>query len=104
MLRIAQELLSDRGGLRARSHRASDLVQLIEQPNGVGVSGAYEGKTFPHHSCERAGATRVSCWGRLFAGRIEPGNPQPPDKRSLCFSLGKVTSRLRRPNIRAPTP
>ena len=36
---------------RAPTQLTTDLVQLIEQPNGVGVSGAYEDKTFLHHSC-----------------------------------------------------
>src|SRR5262249_70714 len=89
---------------RALRHLTTNLVQLIEQPNGVGVSGAHEDKTFPHHSCERARATRVSCSGRLFASRIEASSPQPPTKPSLCFSLGEVTPGLRRPNMRPPTP
>src|SRR5262249_25911580 len=89
---------------RALRHLTTNLVRLIEQPNGVGVSGAHEDKTFPHHSCERARATRVSCSGRLFASRSEQSGPAPQDNGSFFFSLGEGAPWLRRPNIGAPPP
>ena len=101
---IAQELLSDRGGLRARSHRTSDLVQLIDQPNGVRMCGTYKLKAFLHHSCERARPTRIGCQRRLCTGRFQPRDPNQHDKRSLSLSLWKVTLRFRSTKIRAPTP